>query len=78
MVTRGYLQRSVDPDDRRKLIVALTARGKAAAKVQAQARQQIDTALIARAGAADVAVMRRTLAALIEIGRQGEPTDDQA
>src|SRR5208337_5613250 len=38
LVTRGYLARSADKDDRRKLTVALTERGRAAATAQAAAR----------------------------------------
>jgi DNA-binding MarR family transcriptional regulator len=33
LVTRGYLKRDVDSEDRRRLTIALTARGRAAAKV---------------------------------------------
>ncbi len=33
LVIRGYLERSIDPDDRRRLIVRLTTRGEAAAKL---------------------------------------------
>ncbi len=67
LVLRGYLERTVDPDDRRRLDVGLTERGRDAARVQATARTEIDEAIIARVGAADVAAARRTLAALIEL-----------
>ena len=65
LVMRGYLSRSVDENDRRQLIVALTDRGRAAAEVQRQAREKIDAELLARVGEADVLAARRTLAVLI-------------
>ena len=72
LVARGYLQRTPDETDRRQLIVTLTERGQAAAQTQAAARAEIDTALLATVGEADVMAARRTLAALIEIGRVAE------
>lgn len=74
LVTRGYLSRSVDENDRRQLIVALTDRGRAAAEVQRQAREKIDRALLACVGDADVLAARRTLAVLI--GMRNEAAGD--
>jgi len=71
LVTRGYLARSVDEDDRRKLTIILTDRGRAAAEAQAEGRKKVDAALIARAGQDDVSCLRRTLAILADLGRQG-------
>ncbi|HTV85371.1 MAG TPA: MarR family transcriptional regulator [Dyella sp.] len=76
LVTRGYLQRTVDPDDRRKLTVTLTERGRAAAAVQTAAREDIDAALVACVGDHDVAAMRRTLAALIDMSRPWPDRND--
>jgi DNA-binding MarR family transcriptional regulator len=70
LVLRGYLDRTTDSEDRRKLIVTLTPRGRAAAETQAAARDRIDAALATCVSLEDVAGTRRTLAALIEIGRQ--------
>lgn len=70
LVTRGYLERSVDKVDRRKLTVTLTERGKAAAEVQTVARQRVDAELLASVGEQDVNRTRRTLAVLIDIGQQ--------
>lgn len=75
LVMRGYLERAVDPEDRRKLTVRLTERGRAAAAVQGAARDRIDAALLASVGAEDIARTRRTLAALIEIARHHEGRD---
>ncbi len=43
---RGYLERAIDGADRRKLVVTLTERGRAAA-AQAAAREKIDADLLA-------------------------------
>jgi DNA-binding MarR family transcriptional regulator len=75
LVMRGYLERVVDKEDRRKLRVTLTERGRAAAATQAQAREKIDAALVASVGQEDVNRTRRTLAALIGI-RHREPDSD--
>ena len=72
LVSRGYLERAVDKDDRRKLTVTLTDRGKAAAEIQSAARGKVDAELTASVGADDILRTRRTLAVLIDIGRQGE------
>jgi DNA-binding MarR family transcriptional regulator len=76
LVTRGYLERTVDPDDRRKLTITLTERGRAAAAVQTAAREQIDATLLADVGEHDVAAMRRALVALILMSRQWLDRDD--
>jgi DNA-binding MarR family transcriptional regulator len=77
LVTRGYLDRAVDKDDRRKLTVTLTDRGKAAAEVQRAAREKVDTVLASAVGQDDVLRTRRTLAVLIDIGREGEEVGEE-
>ena len=69
LVARGYLERAVDPEDRRKLNVTLTERGKAAAAAQTEARQQIDAALAAQIGEDGIRQVKRALGILIDIGR---------
>jgi DNA-binding MarR family transcriptional regulator len=76
LVMRGYLERTVDKHDRRKMIVALTERGKAAAAVQAMARKQIDDDLKATVGQDDFACTCRTLAALIGLGSAGQENEE--
>jgi DNA-binding MarR family transcriptional regulator len=76
LVLRGYLSRTGDAEDRRKLTVALTERGKAAAAVQAAAREKVDAALVARVGETYVRHTRATLAALIDMWDEEESGDD--
>jgi len=68
LVTRGYLDRDTDPDDRRRLTISLTERGQAAAAVIRAAVGQVDADLIRRVGPERVAHARAALAALIEAG----------
>lgn len=77
LVARGYLKRATDQEDRRRLLVTLTDRGRAAAAAQAVARERIDAALLARVGAECIEHTRRALAALTEMACWGErPSDD--
>jgi len=69
LVLRGYLKREADEEDRRRFTVKLTERGWHAAAVQREERERIDAELIKRVGADTVAAARKTLGALIEIGR---------
>jgi DNA-binding MarR family transcriptional regulator len=71
LVVRHYLDRSPDPDDRRRLTVRLTARGEVAAAASRAAVERVDAALVDRVGADRVAHTRATLAALIDLRRTG-------
>jgi DNA-binding MarR family transcriptional regulator len=68
LVARGYLERSPDPDDRRRLTITLTERGHAAAATVRAAVEQVDAALLDAVGAEYVAHTRATLGALIQAG----------
>lgn len=72
LVTRGYLERAMDKEDRRKLTVTLTERGREAAAVQGAAREKVDAELLAAVGAEAIEATRRTLATLIDMGCQSE------
>ena len=72
LVERGYLERDVDAEDRRRLNIALSLRGRAAAKVQAAARARIDAELLERVGERNVESARRALIALIQIGMESK------
>src|SRR5262249_37660084 len=76
LVLRGYLDRTVDEEDRRKLTVTPPPRGRAAAAAQAAARQRIDAELLARVGEEKIRHAREVLGALIEIGRGGEEGEE--
>ncbi len=71
LVLRGYLDRSVDPADRRRLVVAPTGRGEAAAAVIRAAVTSLDDALEAQVGTERVAHARTVLAALASAGGPG-------
>ena len=72
LVTRGYIDRSVDLGDRRRLTISLTERGSAAAAVVRAAVERVDAELAARVGPEYVAHTRATLASLIEGNRDEE------
>lgn len=67
LVTRGYLERAIDKDDRRKLTVTLTERGRAAAATQRAAGQKVDADVLAKVGKEDLDRTRRTLAVIIDM-----------
>jgi len=64
LVLRGYLDREVDPEDRRRLVVLPTERGVAAAEVLRAAADQLEAELVAKIGVEDLHATRRTLASL--------------
>ncbi len=75
LVARGYLDRQVDPVDRRRLVVVLTERGRAAATVVRGAVEEVEQVLESRVGAADLRTTRRTLAALINSSSASDDGD---
>lgn len=72
LVTRGYLARAIDEQDRRRLVVTLTERGRAAAATQTAARERIDSALLAKVGPQCVRQTRMALAALAGMAPWGD------
>jgi DNA-binding MarR family transcriptional regulator len=67
LVLRGYLDRAVDEDDRRRLTITLTERGRAAAAAVRAGVEEVDAELAARVSAADLHGLMASLAALAEI-----------
>jgi DNA-binding MarR family transcriptional regulator len=65
LVARGYLDRSVDTEDRRRLIITLTERGRAAAAVVRSTVEEVDAQLVQKVGAEAFANTLATLASLI-------------
>jgi DNA-binding MarR family transcriptional regulator len=72
LVLRGYLERHVNPDDRRRMDVALTDRGRAAAQVVRVAVEGVDEELARRLSPSELAGLAAGLIALTEIREQGE------
>jgi DNA-binding MarR family transcriptional regulator len=68
-VTRGYLQRVPDTDDRRRMIISLTERGEDAAAVVRGAVEAVDGAVVAALGTDGVATLRSTLAVVVGVAR---------
>ena len=66
LVGRGYLARSPDVDDRRRLTITLTDRGRDAAAITRSAVQRVDADLLALVGPEYVAHTRATLLALVD------------
>jgi DNA-binding MarR family transcriptional regulator len=69
LVLRGYLERSIDPQDRRRLIIGLTARGEAAAAMIRSALARIEKNIELEAGGDRVETARTVLAGLVRTGR---------
>jgi DNA-binding MarR family transcriptional regulator len=67
LVIRGYVSRGVDPEDRRKLTLELTDRGRAAAEVGWAASDRVDRELEAKVGADAIRQVRATVGALVEL-----------
>lgn len=67
LVVRGYVERIPHPEDRRRMTVGLTARGRSAAQEIRAAIEAVDQSLTDRVGADDLAVARRVLGQLVEL-----------
>jgi DNA-binding MarR family transcriptional regulator/uncharacterized glyoxalase superfamily protein PhnB len=67
LVNRGYLDRTPDPDDRRRISLELTERGQQAVDVAGDGVEAIDAKLAERVPPEQIEAMRSGLAALAEI-----------
>ena len=68
LVLRGYLERELHPDDRRRMTIGLTERGKAAGAAVRAGVEAVDAGLASRLFPADLAGLRRGLQTLADIG----------
>jgi DNA-binding MarR family transcriptional regulator len=71
LVVRGYLQRTADPADRRRVTLTLTDRGSAASAAVLAAAKDVDARLLAAVGPERMAHTRETLAALLALRSPG-------
>ncbi len=71
LVIRGYIERGVDPDDRRLITLELTERGEDAAKIGGEAIDRIDRELEVAVGAAAIRKTREVVGSLVELRHQG-------
>jgi DNA-binding MarR family transcriptional regulator len=74
MVMRGYLERTADDEDRRRMLITLTPRGEAAAEVSWRAATAVDEELGRRLTPDGVAALRAGLRALAELGMEEHGT----
>jgi DNA-binding MarR family transcriptional regulator len=72
LVLRGYLSRESNPDDRRRLNIVLTERGRAAAAAIRAASGEVNARLAQMLSPAELAGLRAGLAALGEIREETE------
>ncbi len=70
LVNRDYLKRSADPDDRRRMLLTLTPRGRQAASKTAAAVAKVDAAIARRFTEAELATTRQVLGTIISIGER--------
>jgi len=78
LVTRGYLSRSPDLVDRRRMAVELTDRGRDAASLVRGAVESVDAELAARLRADELSALRAGLGALIGIGSPSSSSAEHA
>lgn len=67
LVIRGYVERGTDPEDRRRLTLELTERGREAADAGWKASDRLDRELEQAVGAEAIAQMRATVGALVAL-----------
>jgi DNA-binding MarR family transcriptional regulator len=72
LVSRGYLERSSDPTDGRRLTLALTGRGEQAAGAVRSTAAELELAVRDIVGEQSLAVARRVLIAIIEMGAEDD------
>jgi DNA-binding MarR family transcriptional regulator/catechol 2,3-dioxygenase-like lactoylglutathione lyase family enzyme len=71
LVNRGYLDRSPDPDDRRRIVLELTERGHQVVEAAVRGVDAVDRQLLERVSPEQIDAMRAVLLALGEIKSAG-------
>lgn len=69
LARRGYIERQLDPADRRSFLVSLTADGRQAAGAARGAADDIERAVLAAISSADLAGFRTVTRAILEVLR---------
>jgi DNA-binding MarR family transcriptional regulator len=69
LVNRGYLQRRPDPDDRRRVTLSLTGRGRQAMEAVVRGVEAVDRQLLEQVSPEQIDAMRSVLIRLTEIKR---------
>jgi len=72
LVLRGYLTREGDPDDRRRMLIELTDRGRAAAAATRAGVEEVDAELASMLSPEELAGLYAGLVALTEIRERAE------
>jgi DNA-binding MarR family transcriptional regulator len=67
LVVRSYIDRSVDPEDRRRMLLTRTERGDAASEIVFQMCEEVDARLVAIVGAEKMEHTKETLHALADL-----------
>jgi DNA-binding MarR family transcriptional regulator len=78
LALRGYIERAIDPEDRRRLTITLTERGAAAAAASRAAVERIDAEIVRRVSDDSIRQTIATLIAVIEFGEEARPNDGDA
>ncbi len=73
LVIRGYVDRTEDPADRRRMRLTLTERGRAASETVYRTVVDVDARLVAIVGAERMAHTKETLAALVSLYTPAAP-----
>jgi DNA-binding MarR family transcriptional regulator len=77
LVVRGFLERTVDSIDRRRITLTLTERGHDAAAAVEAATDRVDVALADAVSTSQLAGFRAGLRALVELSEQYAVPDDE-
>jgi DNA-binding MarR family transcriptional regulator len=70
LVIRGYVERGVDPDDRRLITLELTERGEEAAQIGWEASDRVNRELEEAVGAEAIRKTREVVGTLVELRHQ--------